>query len=612
MISGVAIAFIAQFFIALSLVIDKIFFNDTEGKGVITYVFWISILSCFGFVLVFFGFEIPSAKGLLWSMVAACSFFAMLLSYYKVISIGEVTEAVPVVGGFAPLATFFISMVFYPKSMNEAEIIGFSLLVVAGFILFFADIKNIKIVLPWTLLAAFFIGLTNISEKYAFDNTANFVTAFVLMKGFTFVLGLSMLLFPSLKKEIFSRSQGTKKKWRVLYFVNRAIAGTGSFLIFYAIKLEKHPSIIEAVNGSRYIIVFVLAFILSRFLPALISESFKGFRFVLKFLATLLIFIALAGLGLQRHYESIADISYSDVQWGVTFSELMTEQLKIPTDDTLIAIIKELKPSGIRLVAYWDRIEKDIGHYDFKNLDRQMNICRSYNVPVILAIGQRVPRWPECHIPLWADSKKDLLRYLKEVVERYKSYSNLKYWQLENEPYLLFGECPPTDENLIKKELELVKSLDKEHQIIMTDGGEFGDWYRASSLADVFGTTLYRKVYNRFFGEIIYPLTPEFYMLKKDIVTFLSGKKNQEFIIIELGAEPWTYRQIYEMTVEEQIDSFTIDDFKENINYALKTKFTTCYLWGCEWWFYLKTKGYSQHWDFACEIFSKGKSAPKR
>lgn len=120
MISGVAIAFIAQFFIALSLVIDKIFFNDTEGKGVITYVFWISILSCFGFVLVFFGFEIPSAKGLLWSMVAACSFFAMLLSYYKVISIGEVTEAVPVVGGFAPLATFFISMVFYPKSMNDA------------------------------------------------------------------------------------------------------------------------------------------------------------------------------------------------------------------------------------------------------------------------------------------------------------------------------------------------------------------------------------------------------------------------------------------------------------------------------------------------------------
>jgi hypothetical protein len=101
-------------------------------------------------------------------------------------------------------------------------------------------------------------------------------------------------------------------------------------------------------------------------------------------------------------------------------------------------------------------------------------------------------------------------------------------------------------------------------------------------------------------------------MLKKDIVTFFSGKKNQEFIIIELGAEPWTYRQIYEMTVEEQIDSFTIDDFKENINYALKTKFTTCYLWGCEWWFYLKTKRYSQYWDFACEIFSKGKSAPKR
>lgn len=236
-----------------------------------------------------------------------------------------------------------------------------------------------------------------------------------------------------------------------------------------------------------------------------------------------------------------------------------------------------------------------------------MNLCKESGMPVILAIGQRVPRWPECHIPLWADSKRDLPKYLRTIVERYKGYTNLIYWQVENEPYLLFGECPPSDSELLKKEAALVRELDPSRRILMTDGGEFGDWYRASSIADVFGTTLYRKIYSRFFGQMIYPLTPEFYPLKKDIVKFLTGKKEQKYIIIELGVEPWTYRQIYEMTPEEQTAAFTIDEFRENIEYTRSTRFDTCYMWGAEWWFYLKTKhGIDSYWNYAAEIMNKG------
>ena len=286
----------------------------------------------------------------------------------------------------------------------------------------------------------------------------------------------------------------------------------------------------------------------------------------------------------------------------------MAEKLKIDRDEALRAIVTELKPSGIRLVAYWDRIEKQIGIYDFRSLDAQMNICRDAKIPVILAIGQRVPRWPECHIPLWAESKRDLPKYLRTIVERYKGYSNLKYWQVENEPYLLFGECPPSDSELLRKEAALVRELDPSRKIVMTDGGEFGDWYRASSISDIFGTTLYRKIYSRFFGQMIYPLTPEFYPMKEDIVKFFTGKKDQEFVIIELGVEPWTYRQIYEMTPAEQTAAFTVDEFRENIEYTLRAGFDTCYLWGVEWWYYLKIKhGENSYWNYAAEIMSAGR-----
>lgn len=606
--SGIAVAFAAQLFIGVSLVIDKIFFGESGERRVIPYVFWIAIMSSFGFVFFFFGFTLPSIGTIGLSVLAALSFLLMLICYYKVLSIGEATEAVPVVGGFAPLATFLAGSILEFTPMNAAEAAGFTLLITGGFILFFSDRSKLTKIIPWTLVASALTGSTNILEKIVFQNTANFATGYALMKTATLIIGVSMLAVPYLRKNIFTESKDTARGRRILYFVNRAIAGTGSLLIFYAIKLEKHPAIVESINGARYIIVFILAYALTRIRPDLLTETIKGWRAFSKITATLLILLGLTGIGLQRGYESLPVPEIKDVSWGVTYSELMADKLKIDSDETLRAIVKDLHPAGIRLVAYWDRIEKEIGKYDFSRLDRQMNICRDAGVPVILTIGQRVPRWPECHIPLWADSRRDLPKYLQTIVGRYKGYNNLLYWQVENEPFLLFGECPPSDSSLLKKEAALVRELDPSRKILMTDGGEFGDWYRASSISDIFGTTLYRKVYSSHFGQMIYPITPELYPLKEDIIKFFTGKQEQKFIVIELGVEPWGYRQIYEMTPEEQVENFTLEDFRENINYTLRTRFDTCYMWGVEWWYYLKKKhGNDSYWNYAAEIMKAGR-----
>jgi hypothetical protein len=44
---------------------------------------------------------------------------------------------------------------------------------------------------------------------------------------------------------------------------------------------------------------------------------------------------------------------------------------------------------------------------------------------------------------------------------------------------------------------------------------------------------------------------------------FYNSKKEQKYIIIELGVEPWTYRQIYERTPEEQTAAFTMMNSRE-------------------------------------------------
>jgi uncharacterized membrane protein len=606
--TGVEIAFLAQIFLGISLIVDKIFFGDHGEIKVVPYVFWIAILSSVGFVFFLFDFTMPDIKTLGLIFLAALSFVLMLLSYYEVISRGEASEAAPVVGGFAPLATFFLGSFFIKSSLNTSEVIAFSLLILGGFILFFAERADLKELLPWTILAALFTASTNIFEKMVFDHTANFATGYALMKTATVLIGLFMLAIPQFRKNILSSSQKTSINNRILYFGNRALAGAGALLIFYAIKLERNPAIIESINGFRYVVVFFLAFVLTKFLPSLIREDMRPGKVIEKITATLLIVTGLAMLGIQRHYESLPLPAASEVTWGVTFSELMAKDLKLDTGETLNAIIKDLKPEGIRLCAYWDRIEKRKRQYDFRSLDAQMQIAAKAKVPVILAMGQKSPRWPECHIPEWANPEKDLLPYIAQVIKRYRGYKNILYWQVENEPFLHFGDCKRANKKLIESEIATVHSLDPERKILLTDGGEFGDWYRAAKRGSIFGTTLYRKVYSRFLGQITYPITPEIYPLKRDIIKYLTNKPDQNFIIIELGTEPWGNKQIIDMTLNEQLENFSVSDFKDNIDYALKCRFDTYYLWGAEWWYYLKKKkGINGYWNYAAEIFQAGK-----
>ena len=207
--TGVEIAFLAQVLLGVSLILDKIFFGEHGERKVITYVFWIAMMSCVGFVFAFFGFTVPGIKAVGLAFFAGLSFLLMLFTYYEVLSRGEASESAPVVGGFAPLATYILGSFFVASSLNTSEVIAFSLLILGGFILFFAERADLKELLPWTILAALFTASTNILEKSVFNNTSNFVTGYVIMKAATFIIGLSMLAVPAIVKIFFNQRQKT-------------------------------------------------------------------------------------------------------------------------------------------------------------------------------------------------------------------------------------------------------------------------------------------------------------------------------------------------------------------------------------------------------------------
>lgn len=302
------------------------------------------------------------------------------------------------------------------------------------------------------------------------------------------------------------------------------------------------------------------------------------------------------------------------MNWGVTFSwPYAQHELGLDPQEAYLAILDDLKVDRLRLSAYWNEIESVKGKYDFTNLDWQMAEASKRNVKVVLAVGRRLPRWPECHDPAWLkdnnsiDNDDRLLKFVETTVNRYRDYDNILYWQVENEPYLsTFGICPRLDEDLFKAEIALVKKLDQ-RQILVTDSGELSTWWPISrSGGDLLGTTLYRVVYNDWFGYFRWLTPPFFYWSRVEIIKKVSPLKR--VIVAELQAESWhgSDKTLRDMTQAEHDKSMSLKQFKNNITFTRQAGFDEAYLWGVEWWYFMKTqKNNSEYWDEAKKLWGK-------
>lgn len=334
-------------------------------------------------------------------------------------------------------------------------------------------------------------------------------------------------------------------------------------------------------------------------------------RWILRILVRIITFVLLVVLLLFIAFNWPVSDRNDEMQFHVSFSQIFARDLGLDWKETYTVMLDELKPQKIRLASYWTEVEKSEGNYDFSDLDWMINEASKKGAKVVLAFGIKTPRWPECFIPeFYLDNKVEreraLLAYEKVLIERYKENETIFLWQVENEPFLPFGHCieGAIDANILDKELKLVRDLDPDREIMVTDSGELSFWVQAAARGDVFGTTLYRIIHKEPFGYVKYPLGPSFFRIKGWIVKTLVDQDN--IIISELQAEPWGPDWIGGMTMDEQYKSMNPGKFQQTIEYAQKTKFSESYLWGVEWWYWLRVKkeDYGM-WDEANSVITK-------
>ena len=297
--------------------------------------------------------------------------------------------------------------------------------------------------------------------------------------------------------------------------------------------------------------------------------------------------------------------------WGVTFSADYARGLGLDADTALQALLTDMGVKYLRLIAPWNVIQPRMDQFDFRELDQEMAAAAEHNAKVILAVGMKTPRWPECHLPDWAKSldqakqQAAVVAYVQKVVERYKSAPALTRLQIENEPFLrYFGECPWQETpDFVRREIAAVKAIDPDHPVLITDSGEWSLLFNTASMGEVLGTTLYRRVFfNPSQSYLTYPFNPVFYARKRWLVQQIFHK---DVINVELQAEPWGRKSLTEISAAEQNKTMDINQFKDIIQFAQDTGFNEFYLWGAEWWYYMKTvRNDASYWNEAKQLFA--------
>lgn len=291
------------------------------------------------------------------------------------------------------------------------------------------------------------------------------------------------------------------------------------------------------------------------------------------------------------------------INYGVTFSPKYASDLKLDWKKVYLEMIDDLGVKKLRLPTYWD--------LGFDVTDYMLDLANKRGIEVLLVLGERQPRWPECHIPAWAkaltpsERREKLLEFIKQVVERYKDNEAVAWYQVENEPFLTsYGRgCDLYDEKMLKEEIDLVKVISNK-PVVVTDSGELGDWFSALKLADIFGTTVYRDVYGPILKHTTYPLPNIFYNLKASLVKNILGQKDKKIIISELQAEPWlANNDPLTTSLDDQLKLFPLRKFQDNISYVQGLGFETAYLWGVEWWYFMKEHSHPEYLEYAKTLF---------
>ncbi|MCK9554354.1 beta-galactosidase [bacterium] len=312
---------------------------------------------------------------------------------------------------------------------------------------------------------------------------------------------------------------------------------------------------------------------------------------------------------------------------GTTFSQVQCGYLGLDWRETYQEVL-DMKFDIIRLGAYWNRIEKSRGEFDFGELDWQIKKAREKNIRVLLTVGMKAPRWPEYFIPDWLEKETSLrsgsavsdkpsvrrgvLIFIREVINRYKDENIIIAWQVENEPLSRSG---PKDlwirKDFLQNEIDLVKELDDMDRPVVVNAMTYANGflrfltrfiyrkdpvYETIDIARIPAINVYPAIGHEILKNKVCFWTNSGERIKylRQFVDYARSEKKSLWVT-ELQAEPWEPGELVH-TREEKAITCGAENFPEYFNELRSLNIGTIFLWGSEYWIFRKKRFHDETW----------------
>jgi uncharacterized membrane protein len=293
--SWLAIIVLAYFIMAIISLFDRYFLVGPMADPRI-YTFNAGFLwMIFSLPLLFLGLHFPSLFFIALGLSAGFVRFFALFFLSSSISKTEISRVVPIVGSLQPIFSFLL---FFPQSRSLAltQLLAFLLLVLGSILISLKksekrsfNFENLK----YPLIASLLYACTFFLLKNAFLGIDFWSGVFLTLLGG----GVASLLFLTVsgnRKAVFCQKRTGKTSG--LFVFSQGLAGVAIFLQYYAVFLAKPGQVplINALEGTRYVFLFFLVLLVSRWKPSVLKEENSRETLILKAAAIVIICLGLA------------------------------------------------------------------------------------------------------------------------------------------------------------------------------------------------------------------------------------------------------------------------------------------------------------------------------
>ena len=295
------IAIIGYISFAITFILDKTIVSEKLSRPVV-YTFYSTIFMFVAlFVLPFLGFPILQGIDWFWALISGLAFGFGLWTLFIALKNDETTHISPFNGAFVTIFVYFFSSLFLGEELTGLKQIAVTILVCAALLLSFEKVRNSNKGFHkgflWAILSGLFFAISHVSAKYLYG-LYPFWTAFIWTRATTGLVGLLTLFFPAVylsfkKTEKQLDNLNKNENTAMLIVVDKLLAIVGVVSIQYAIAIGS-VTVVNALVGVQYILMFVLVFILTKFAPKLFQEYFTKKELLVELVAIILVVIGTA------------------------------------------------------------------------------------------------------------------------------------------------------------------------------------------------------------------------------------------------------------------------------------------------------------------------------